>query len=172
MRRSLVGAVLAATLMATAAPAQDDGAGEIIVTAMRRIDRSTDDPLRVREIVVSTPAAIQTLRRTADFAVQQVVIASDTTDEDEAKAEVLAMTRKAIDLARASGVEVATGEMVVEPLTVANYKELEVTDDDNEIDGQLVKFLVKVPLAAGIDAKAALARIDKFIKTVPAVGRA
>lgn len=161
-------------LVAISAPvlAQDDGTSEIIVTGMRRLNAGDDDAIRVREMVVPTPAAIQTLRRTADFAVQQVVIASDTTDEDEAKTEVFAMTRKAIDLARASGVEVATGEMVVEPLTAANYKELEVTDDDNGIDGELVKFLVKVPLSPGIDAKTALAKIDKFIKSVPAVGRA
>lgn len=172
MRRLLTGGAVLAILATTPAWAQDDGAGEIIVTAMRRLNPDDDDARRVREIVVPTPAAIQTLRRTADFAVQQVVIASDTTDEDEARTEVLAMTRKAIDMARASGVEVATGEMVVEPLTVANYKELDVTDDDDEISGELVKFLVKVPLAPGIDAKTALAKIDKFIKAVPAVGRA
>jgi hypothetical protein len=112
------------------------------------------------------------LRRTADFAIQQVVVASDTVDKDEAKKEVLAMVRKAIDLAGSSGVLVASGEIVVEPLTAANYTDLAITDDDDDVNGELVKFLVKVPLAPGIDAKAALAKIDQFVKKVPQVGRA
>ena len=145
---------------------------EIVVTGLRKIHRDDNGDERIREMPVLVPAAVQMLRRTADFAIQQVTIASDTVDEDAAKAEVLAMTRKAIDLAGTSGVLVATGEIVVEPLTVGNYKELEILDEDDNVDGEFVKFLVKVPLVPGIDAKTALARIDKFIKAVPAVGRA
>jgi hypothetical protein len=181
MRKFLIGfAVLA--MLADAAPAfaQDsganDGTGEIIVTGslIRKRNNNDDQP---RPVV--PPAAVQMLRRTADFAIQQVVIASDTVDEGEAKKEALAMVRKAIDLAGSSGVLVASGEIVVEPLTVGNYNDLKVLDgddDDNDpedkIDGQFVKFLVKVPLSPGIDAKAALARIDQFVKKVPQVGRA
>lgn len=170
MRGWILGTV-AFAVVATATPAiaQNDGAGEIIVTAMRRLD--PDDDERVREVVVQTPAAVQMLRRTADFAVQQVIVTGDTSDEDERRAEIQAMTRKAIDLAGRSGVEVASGEIVVEPLTAENHKTLEIVENDDD-GGEMVKFLVKVPLAAGIDAKAALARIDRFIKAVPAVGRA
>ncbi|MBB4097721.1 TonB-dependent receptor [Sphingomonas kyeonggiensis] len=171
MRGIWRGLVLAGVLVAVATPAlAQDGGEEIVVTAFRKL-ASDDDDKKVLELV-TTPAAVQTLRRTADFAVQQVVIVSDTTDEDDARAEVLAMTRKAIDLSAGAGTLLATGELLVEPLTAGNYKELLFDDDDDDFNGELVKFLVKVPLAPGIDAKAALAKIDKFIKSVPAVGRA
>jgi len=171
MRGVWHGLVLAGVLAAAATPAlAQDGGEEIVVTAFRKL-ASDDDDKKILDIV-ATPAAVQTLRRTADFAVQQVVIVSDTTDEDDARAEVLAMTRKAIDMSAGAGTLLATGELLVEPLTAGNYKELLFDDDDDDFNGELVKFLVKVPLAPGIDAKAALAKIDKFIKSVPAVGRA
>jgi hypothetical protein len=174
MRGFWRGAIVAGLIgvIATPALAQDDGggSGEIIVTAMRRLNADDDEDKAIK--LVTPPAAVQTLRRTADFAVQQVVIVSDTVGETAARAEVLAMTRKAIELSAGAGTLLATGELVVEPLTNGNYKELVFIDDDDEFDGELVKFLVKVPLASGIDAKAALARIEKFMKSVPAVGRA
>lgn len=156
---------------ATPAFAQDGEGEEIIVTGMRRLDPDDDDEDRAKEKPVPVPAAVQMLRRTADFAVQQVIVIGDTSDEDERRKEIYAMTRNAIDAASKFGVQLSTGEIVVEPLVTANYKELKVLEDD-ETSGELVKFLVKVPLAAGIDAKTALARIDKFIKGVPTVGRA
>ncbi|RSY88681.1 TonB-dependent receptor [Sphingomonas koreensis] len=174
MRRILIGLV-AAGILGGAMPvlAQD----EIIVTGMRRLspDNGSVHPLDVRTATAAAipPAAAQMLRRTADFAVQQVVVVSDTVEEADADKEVRAMTRKAIDLSAASGVQLASGELVVEPLTAGNYTDLKIEEiDEGEIDGQAVKFLVKVPLAPGIDAKAALVKIDKFIKAVPAVGRA
>ena len=180
MRRIVIG-LAAALLVVSAAPAyaqdsgSDDGTSEIIVTGslLRKRNNNDDQPK-----AVVPPAAVQMLRRTADFAIKQVVIVSDTVDDDEAKKEVLAMVRKAIDLTGSSGVLAASGDIVVEPLTVANYNDLKLldgSDDENEnddISGQYVKFLVKVPLAPGIDAKAALAKIDQFIKKVPQVGRA
>ena len=176
MRGILCGAIVAGLLMTAATPAlaqNDDGggAGEIVVTGFRKLNPDSDDEDRAVKLV-TPPAAVQTLRRTADFAVQQVVVVSDTVGEEKAREEVLAMTRKAIELSAGAGTMLATGELVVEPLTPGNYKELVFIDDDDEFDGQLVKILVKVPLAPGIDAKAALARIERFMKAVPAVGRA
>jgi hypothetical protein len=174
MRRILIGlAATAVVVSAIPAIAQD----EIIVTGMRRLSPDNDSvqPVNIHSatMVAVMPAAAQMLRRTADFAVQQVVVVSDTVEEADAHKEVQAMTGKAIDLSAASGVQLASGELVVEPLTVGNYKDLRIEEiDEDEIDGQAVKFLVKVPLAPGIDARMALARIDKFIKAVPAVGRA
>jgi hypothetical protein len=162
MTASLTGAVPAI--------AQDDGAAEIIVTAMRRLDPD-DDGNPPKEVVVTTPAPIQTLRRIADFAVQQVVIVSDTREESDRRAEIYAMVRKAIDSSANAGTQLASGELVVEPLTVGNYTDLQVNDDEDS-SGELVKFLIKVPLAPNMNAKSALARIEKFIKAVPAVGRA
>lgn len=181
MRKFLIGLVTLGVLAsAVAAFAQDnggggDGTGEIIVTGSLIRKRNNDDQAKP----VIPPASVQMLRRTADFAIQQVVVESDTVNEDDARKEVLAMVRKAIDLAGSSGVLVASGDIVVEPLTIGNYadlKPLDGDDDDNDpddkIEGQFVKFLVKVPLAPGIDARTALAKIDQFIKKVPQVGRA
>ncbi|WP_447726292.1 TonB-dependent receptor [Sphingomonas koreensis] len=173
MRRILIG-LAAASILVGAMPvlAQE----EIIVTGMRRLNPDDDErrPIEIQSAALAAvPAAAQMLRRTADFAVQQVVVVSDTVEEADAHKEVQAMTRKAIDLSAGSGVQLASGEIVVEPLTAGNYKDLRIEEiDEDEIDGQAVKFLVKVPLAPGIDAKTALAKIDKFIKAVPTVGRA
>ena len=168
--RSILIVLATAGVLAGAVPvsAQD----EIIVTGVRKLVRD-DDEDRVVEKPVVTPAAVQMLRRTADFAVQQVIVVSDTVDEGEAHKEVQAMMRKAIDLSAGSGVQLASGEIIVEPLNAGNYKDLKIEEiDEDEISGEAVKFLVKVPLVPGIDARAALARIDKFVKAVPAVGRA
>lgn len=168
--RGLVLGIVAASLLVGAAPAwAQDGSEEIVVTGMRRIDRDSDD--ETREKPVPVPAAVQMLRRTADFAVQQVIVISDTVDEEQARKEVYAMTRGAIGLAGTSGVQLASGEVVVEALTPANYTNLDIGDAGDE-NGQAVKFLVKVALAPGIDARTALSRIEKFLKAVPAVGRA
>jgi hypothetical protein len=83
------------------------------------------------------------------------------------------MAKKAIELAgKRGGIELATGQLVVEPLTLANYRNLEIVEDDERDDVEKVSFLVKTRLAAGMDAKAALERIEAFVKAVPAVGRA
>jgi hypothetical protein len=175
MRSIWQSTIVSALLLTIALPAlaqDEDAGGEIVVTAFRKLNPDDDEDEKLKLLGSGPPAAVQMLRRTADFAVQQVIVVSDATNKDEAKAEILAMTRKAIELSAGAGTLLATGELLVEPLTTANYKELKVEDDDDEFDGELVKFLVKVPLKPGIDAKAALARIDKFLKAVPAVGRA
>ena len=172
MRRIMTALCACGLLMSPlAALAQDDSGAEIIVSAMRRLNPDEDDADRIRVVETATPAAVQMLRRTADFAVQQVIVTGDTIGEEERREEIYAMTRKAIEAAGAAGVQVATGELVVEPLTIGNYRELKPEDNDED-GGELVKFLVKVPLASGVDAKVALARIDRFLKSVPAVGRA
>jgi len=171
MHGKIAGLIAGALLLTATVPAlaQDENS-EIIVSAMRKLGPDGDEG-RPIDIIVSTPAAVQMLRRTADFAVQQVIIISDTDEEEPRREEIRAMIRNAIGLAGKSGVELATGELVVEPLTTANARELAIVEDD-ESNGELVRFLVKTPLAPGIDARTALDRIAKFVKAVPAVGRA
>ena len=172
MRKIMIGLSACGLVMSPLAVlAQDDGGSEVIVTGMRRLNPDQEDEDRVRLVAVPTPAAVQMLRRTADFAVQQVIVTGDTIDEAARRAEIYAMTRKAIEAAGAAGVQVASGEVVVEPLTLANHNALKAEDNDED-GGEMVKFLVKVPLTPGLDAKSALARIEKFIRSVPAVGRA
>jgi hypothetical protein len=159
MRKHLY--ALALLACAAPAPAQDDlGAGEIIVTAARREADDYD---------AAVPAV--GLRRVADFAVQVVTVTGDTRDAAKRREEIYAMIRGAIELAgRRPGIELATGELVVERLTQANYRDLPLSSDGRP-DTDRTSFLVKTSLSGG-DAKAALDRIDAFIKAVPSVGRA
>jgi hypothetical protein len=155
--------VIAALLLLTSVPApaqQDVGDEEIIVTGLRREAEDYD---------ASIPAI--GLRRVADFAIQEVTIAGDTRDAQKRRDEIYAMIRGAIQVAERQGtIQLATGELIVEPLTLANYRNLTLNGDGRP-DSERTSFLVKTPLA-GSDAKAALDRIEKFIKAVPAVGRA
>lgn len=139
----------------------DTSASEIIVTAQRREGDGYDE--RVPLIG---------LRKLADYAVQEVTIIGDTREAAKRNSEVYAMIRGAIELAgKTGGIELATGEMVVEALTLANYRQLALAGD-GRADTSSVSFLVKTRLSANIDAKAALERISQFVKTVPTVGRA
>lgn len=142
------------------APAQDPGMNEIVVTGTRREQDDFD---------ANRPAV--GLRRTADFALMVVSIAGDTRDADRRREEIFAMVRSAIELAQRSGVELATGDFIVEPLTIANYRNL-ATRNDGRPDTDRVTFLVKTRLGTGADAATALARIEHFVHAVPANGRA
>ena len=155
--------ILAAVLVAGAMPAC---AQEIVVTgSLQRVNR---EPVQV-----SSSMPVDTLRRTADFAVQRVTISGDTREAAKRREEIYAMVRGAIDLQAKYGVELATGTYVVEPLTAANFHDLPLAGDNNDrADAETTTFLVKTRLAPGMDAKAALDRITKFIAAVPNVGRA
>lgn len=172
MRTSLLMSAALLAVLAVPAGAQNIGESEIIVTGTRisRPNFSSDDP--ITSIPESRPPAIG-VKRLADFAVQVVTIVGDTRDEQKRRDEIFGMARKAIELAgKRGGIELATGQLVVEPLTLANYRNLELEEDDERDEVEKVSFLVKARLAAGMDAKAALERIEAFIKAVPAVGRA
>lgn len=159
MRCWMVAAILSAQLLGATAVAAQEGE-EIIVTASRR---ESDDYVETMPIT--------RLRRTADFAVQSVRIAGDTRDAEQRRSEIYEMVRQAIATAGKLGVELATGEYLVEPLTPANYRALTLTSDGRP-DTDRTEFLVKVRLQSGMDAKAAIDRITRFVAAVPAVGRA
>lgn len=141
--------------------AQVIGSQEIVVTSMRRQADGYDDHV---------PAV--GLRRVADFAVQEVRVTGDTRDSDKRHEEIYAMIRGAIELAaKRGGIELATGDMIVEPLNLGNYRNLTMHNDGRP-DSDRTEFLIKTRLNGGTDAKAALDRISAFIKAVPTVGRA
>lgn len=166
--RKLIGTVLLTVLLsASPGAAQDEdsiadlSSAEVVVTAMRREASGYDDRIPVIG-----------LRRLADFAVQEVAIVGDTREAAKRNAEIYAMLENAIDLAqKRGGIELATGELIVEPLTRANYKNL-LLDSDGRPDTGRASFLVKVRLTDGATAKAAVERIAAYIKDVPTVGRA
>jgi acetylornithine deacetylase/succinyl-diaminopimelate desuccinylase-like protein len=154
---------------AAPAEAQNLGESEIVVTGSRIPQPGSPTVVR--------PPAIG-LKRIADFAVQYVTIVGDTRDEKTRRDEIFGMVRGAIELAARRGdIELASGTLIVEPLTLANYRNLELGDEDEDDDDyrpdtDRISFLVKTRLAAGMDSKAALDRIAAFVKAVPAVGRA
>lgn len=150
--------LLAAVLCAGALPA---GAQEVVVTGEYRAGLLPDGG-QSRPVV--------SLRRSADYAVQTVRVVGDTREAAQRREELFGMIRNAIGLAAKSGVELSTGQAVLEPLTLANYKNLPLSTA-GRADTDQAFFLVKVRLA-GIDAKAALDRITKFVAAVPNVGRA
>jgi hypothetical protein len=168
----LIGITLIGLGLCGAVPAlaQDEEGQEIIVTASRAPAgyRGDGEPMPV----AVKPAPALRLRRTADFAVQSVRIIGDTRDETKRREEIYAMLKGAIALAGKHGLELATGDYIVEPLTPANYRNLILEEDDDREDAVKATFLVKTPLTKGADAKAALDRITKFVKAVPTVGRA
>ena len=154
-------ALLILTLLPSPALAQASlGQREVIVTAARREADGFD---------ASTPAV--TLTRRADFAVQEVTVTGDTRDPAARHAEMFATVKNAIDAAGRRGLQLATGDAVVEPLTLANYRNLSFEKDDRP-DSEKLSFLVKAPLGDGVDAKAVIDRIDGFVKSVAPVGRA
>lgn len=154
--------VIAAIGLIIAAPsrAQDLESAEVIVTGSR-IEQ--DDYSREMPAVG--------LRRSADFLVQEVTIRGDTRDSEQRGAEIRQMLQKAVQQAGSRGVQLAFGDYVLTPLTLANIDEVALRND-NRPDSQRVDFLVKAPLAGKESGATAEKRIADYIESVPEVGRA
>jgi hypothetical protein len=160
LRRSCLIGLMAA---ASASPVFAQNAVQEVVVTGSRIRSGGGEQARPPEIG---------LRRVADYAVQQVTVSCDTREEVKRRDEMFAMVKGAIELAaKRGGVELATGTLVVEPLTLSNYRNLALSNDGRP-DSDQVSFLIKTKLSGDTDAKAALDRIAKFIRDVPTVGRA
>jgi hypothetical protein len=167
--------LLAGVLAAWPAQAQDINEGEVVVTGSRvrqtYIDPRTNRPIETAEDESGGLPAVG-LRRRADFALMPVVIAGDTREQEQRRAEILTMVRSALELARRSGIELAVGDFFVVPLTADNYRTL-VFYGDGRPDSERVAFFVKTRLGASADeANQAITKLEQFIKNVPKSGRA
>jgi len=140
--------------------AQDEGMGEVIVTAMRREADDFDERI---------PAV--GLKRTADFAVVEVTVMGDTRETGPRRSEIYDMIRGAIQAAPAHGVELSYGERTLTKLTLENYRDLTLSGDGRP-DSERTSFFVKVPLGGKTDGQAAQTAITRFVKAVKPVGRA
>lgn len=160
MKRLCAIVLLAGLAIPVSVIAQGTGGDEVIVTAMRR---EADD------FDANTPAV--GLKRTADFAVQEINIVGDTRDPTMRANEIYAMLANALHDANKGGVVLAFGERTLQSVTLSNYRDLSL-ERDSRPDSQKLSFLVKVPLQAGGDAKSAEGRIAAFVKAVKPVGRA
>ena len=148
--------------------------GEVVVTGSRArqiyIDPRTNTGDRDRGGCSGLPSV--GLRRRADFALLPVIIAGDTRERDQRREEILTMVRSALDLARRSGIELAIGDFFVVPLTADNYRTLAFIGDGRP-DSERVAFFIKTRLGASADeANAAITRLEQFVRSVPAAGRA
>jgi len=160
MKSMVLVAAFVGVLVPIGAFAQDTGGLEIIVTAQRR---------QVSDYSADMPAV--GLRRTADFAVQEVTISGDARDENLRQDEIYQMLANAIAAAPHAGVQIASGDETVQLVTMQNYRNLSL-EKDSRPDSQKLTFLVKTPLGAGTDARTAQAKIASFVKAVKPVGRA
>jgi hypothetical protein len=165
---------LAACAAAVPAQAQDINEGEVVVTGSRvrqvYIDPRTNRAIETEEDAGALPAV--GLRRRADSALLPVVVAGDTREMDQRRQEILTMVRTALERARGTGIELAIGDFFVVPLTADNYRTLAFIPDGRP-DSERVTFFVKTRLGASADeANAAITRLEQFIKSVPAAGRA
>jgi hypothetical protein len=133
---------------------------EIIVTAQRR---SAEDYNSAQPAVG--------LKRIADFAVQEITIAGDTRDPERRADEIYATLANAIAQAPKSGVQLAYGEVTIQPVTLKNYRDLTLARDSRP-DSQKLTLLVKAALLNGRNAQAAQATITAFVKAVKPDGRA
>lgn len=166
--------VLLLALLPAPALAQDLNAGEVVVTGSRLrqsfIDPRTNAVIETEEDASGLPSV--GLRRRADFALLPVMIAGDTREQEQRRNEILTMVRSALDLARRSNIELAIGDFFVVPLTAENYRTL-VFGGDGRPDSERVTFFVKTRLGASADeANAAITRLEQFVRSVPAAGRA
>lgn len=159
---------------AWAAQAQDINEGEVVVTGTRArqvyIDPRTNRRIETEEDASGLPSV--GLRRRADFALLPVVVSGDTRELDQRREEILTMVRSALALAGRSGIELATGDFFVVPLTTGNYRTLAFLGDGRP-DSERVAFFIKTRLGASADeANQAITRLEQFISKVPAAGRA
>jgi hypothetical protein len=167
-------ALLTAALLPAPAAAQDINAGEVVVTGTRArqsyIDPRTNRAIETGEDASSLPAV--GMRRRADFALLPVIIAGDTREREPRREEILTMVRSALELARRSGIELAVGDFFVVPLTGDNYRTLAFLGDGRP-DSERVAFFIKTRLGTSADeANQAITRLEQFVRSVPAAGRA
>lgn len=160
--------LLAAVMLSAALPAS---AQEVVVTGQYRAGNIVAESYGAVPQGPQQYRPVVNLKRTADYVVQSVRVVGDTRDAAKRREEVYGMVRNAIQLSAKSGVELSTGELVLEPLTLANYTNLPLRSAGRPDTDQAV-FLVKTRLAPGVDAKAALDRISRFVAAVATVARA
>jgi hypothetical protein len=166
--------MLLLALLPAQALSQDLNSGEVVVTGSRMqqnyIDPRTNTLIEVEEAESGLPSV--GLRRRADSALLPVIITGDTRERDQRRNEILTMVRSAIELARRSNIELAIGDFFVVPLTADNYRTLTFYGDGRP-DSERVSFFIKTRLGTSeAEANAAITRLEQFVRSVPAAGRA
>lgn len=157
--------LIATTMLGVAVPALGQ---EVLVTAQRRGYNNGD--ASYSDGVVASSRPIINLKRTADYAVQTVRVVGDARDSTTRRNDLRATISNMIATAGKAGVELATGNYVLEPLTLARYGNLAFSGDGRP-DTDQTSFLAKVRLTPGMTIDAAKAKIAQFVASVSKVGR-
>lgn len=156
-------ATASAMLVAPAvAAAQDDN---VVVVTASRSDRSSNF-----QYYDDDQSAIGFTRK-ADYFVKPIYVNSDSRSDELRREELFAMLRATIERAEREGIALVAGTYALRPLTTANMEELQIRGGGRP-DTSRVMFYARLPVS-GKDARAsdADARIERFVKGVPATGR-
>jgi hypothetical protein len=190
MKAFTLAALCSVALIASPLLAQDDGVGEVVVTASLRQNSLSAVPVSVSALDYSQPPVIG-LKRQADSAVRTIEIVSDSRDAAVRKREVQAMLLDAIDSAKRQGVFLVTGQFELVEVTRDNWKDqfpglaekpAKASDDDDdyedneteasfEDDGSTATVRVKVKTKLDGSIGNAQQKISSFAKSVPVTGR-
>lgn len=143
---------------ASSATAQPAGLGEVLVSASRNDARfwQKDRP-------------VVGLRRQADGMVMNLTIVSDTRDAATRRSEIEAALLAAIDRAAASGFQLVTGSVQLEPVTKANYRSLPQVPA-GRVDTSKVELMVRGKLEES--SRATQDKLKAFIASLKGNGRA
>ncbi|OZA31622.1 MAG: hypothetical protein B7X92_13940 [Novosphingobium sp. 17-62-9] len=180
---------------------EDEGMGEVIVTASRRSEK-------LPSVMTSLPYLDRRpatgLRRAADGVVRRIEIGSDSRSEDMRRSEVQAMLLAALDRASRDGLSLVTGELEVKEVTRENWRTLfpalagpstasddedededyddsDYDDDDDdgngkvqpgfEDDGSTATARLMIKAKLTGTIDDAQRKVSKFVRAVPATGR-
>ncbi len=156
----------ALAVLLTSAPvfAQDT----VVVTGARQDRSALNAYLRPRG--GGGPSAIGVTRQ-ADYFVTPLFVSSDSRDREVRTEELFTMLGETLELAEREGITLVAGTYTLEPVTLANMRELPLVGG-NRPDTNRVQIYARIPLR-GEDPKVSSTaeRIADFVKRVPANGR-
>ncbi|MEP1422914.1 MAG: hypothetical protein ABJK59_14195 [Erythrobacter sp.] len=162
--------ILLACAASIAAPVLPLSAQDTVVVTGARQDRSSLNAYLAPSRNGSGPSAIGVTRR-ADYFVTPLFVSSDTRNYEERREELFEMLGETLKSADAQGIDIVAGRYKLEPVTLANMRELPLTNG-NRPDTNRVQIYARIPLR-GEDPNVGKTaeRIEEFVKGVPATGR-
>lgn len=162
--------MLFATAIAVAAPVLPLAAQDTVVVTGSRQDRSSLNAYLGPTRNGSGPSAIGVTRR-ADYFVTPLFVSSDSRNFEERKEELFKMLGETLKSAEAQGIDIVAGRFKLEPVTMANMRELPLVGG-NRPDTNRVQIYARTPLRGEDPSVTRTAeRIKEFVKAVPATGR-
>lgn len=145
--------------MSSVAWGQTDSVEEVVVTGIRA---SMDDYYDI-------PAV--TLRKSADFLVQNVKLVNDSRAPDLRRTEIIATINNLIkSTARKKGIEISYGDGFLEPIRL-NDDALELLEYRGKSDTSYIDIFVKVAFEKDKEAKAQIESLRSFIEDAKLEGR-